>query len=202
MERQHHINFWYAILAIAIMLVIQSYWMSEQHTETIPYSKLEELLKAGAIKDIAISRDTITGTLKDPAKDQKPHFSVVRIDPGFAETLQRYGVEFKGVVEDTFFSTILSWIIPSVVFVAIWMYVIRRMGEQGGMGGLMAIGKSKAKIYMETDTKVTFADAAGVDEAKEELKEVVEFLKNPEEHGRLGAKIPKGVRLVGHPGTG
>jgi cell division protease FtsH len=197
--------------------MIQSYWVSSQHVETIPYSKFEELLKAGAVKDLAIGRDTITGTLKQPeqleksAKSEqnakpeqnaKSHFSVVRIDPNFAEMLERYGVEFKGVSEDNLFSTILSWIVPSVVFVVIWMYVIRRMGEQGGMGGLMAIGKSKAKIYMETDTKVTFADVAGVDEAKEELKEVVEFLKNPEAHGRLGAKIPKGVLLVGPPGTG
>jgi cell division protease FtsH len=205
MERKDHINFWYVIIAFGVVLMIQSYWASSQHIETIPYSKFEELLKAGTIKDVAVSRDTITGTLKEPAKDQKPHFSVVRIDPGFADTLSRYGVEFKGVAEDTFFSTILSWIIPSVVFVVIWMYVVRRMGEgggMGGMGGLMAIGKSKAKVYVETDTKVTFADAAGVEEAKEELKEVVEFLKNPEAHGRLGAKIPKGVLLVGPPGTG
>ena len=202
MERKEHINLWYAIFAFAALLLIQYFWLQSQHVETIPYSKFEELLKGGAVKDIAVSRDTIVGTLKEPAKDQKPHFSVVRIDPGFAETLSRYGVEFKGVAQDTFFSTILSWVIPSVVFVVIWMYVVRRMGEHGGMGGLMAIGKSKAKIYMETDTKVTFADVAGVDEAKEELKEVVEFLKNPEAHGRLGAKIPKGVLLVGPPGTG
>lgn len=202
MERKDHINFWYIILAFGAVLLIQSYWASAQHIETIPYSKFEELLKAGSVKDVAVSRDTITGTLKDPAKDQKPHFSAVRVDPGFAETLSRYGVEVKGVTEDTFFSTILSWVIPAVIFVVIWMYVVRRMGEGGGMGGLMAIGKSKAKVYVETDTKVTFADAAGVDEAKEELKEVVEFLKNPEAHGRLGAKIPKGVLLVGPPGTG
>src|SRR3974377_382327 len=117
MERQHHINFWYAILAIAIMLVIQSYWASYQHTETIPYSKFEELLKSGAVKDVAVSRDTITGTLKEPAKDQKPHFSTVRIDPSFADTLAKYGVEFKGEVEDTFFSTLLSWIFASSIFV-------------------------------------------------------------------------------------
>ena len=202
MERKDHINFWYAIIAFGIVLMIQSYWASAQHIETIPYSKFEELLKGGAVKDIEVGRDTISGTLKEPAKDQKPHFSVVRIDPGFAETLERYGVEFKGVAENTFLSTILSWIVPSVVFVVIWMYVVRRMGEHGGMGGLMAIGKSKAKIFVETDTKVTFADVAGVDEAKDELKEVVEFLKNPEAHGRLGAKIPKGVLLVGPPGTG
>ena len=202
MERKDHINFWYAIIAFAAVLLIQYFWVSSQHIETIPYSRFEELLKGSSIKDIAVSRDTIVGTLKEPAQNQKPHFSVVRIDPGFAEILSRYGVEFKGVSENNFFSTILSWIIPSVIFVVIWMYVVRRMGEHGGMGGLMAIGKSKAKIFVETDTRVTFADVAGVDEAKEELKEVVEFLKNPELHGRLGAKIPKGVLLVGPPGTG
>jgi cell division protease FtsH len=205
MERKDHINFWYIILAFGAVLMIQSYWFSAQHTETIPYSKFEELLKAGSVKDVAVGKDTITGTLKEPAKDQKPHFEVVRVDPQFSEMLSRYGVEFKGVTEDTFFSTILSWIVPSVVFVVIWMYVVRKMGEgggMGGMGGMMSIGKSKAKVYVETDTKVTFADAAGVEEAKEELKEVVEFLKNPEAHGRLGAKIPKGVLLVGPPGTG
>jgi cell division protease FtsH len=202
MERQEHINFWYAIIAFTAVLLIQYFWFESQHVETIPYSRFEELLKGGVVKDVAISRDTIVGTLKEPTKDQKPHFSVVRIDPSFAETLTRYGVEFRGVSESNLLSTILSWIVPSIIFVVIWMYVIRRMGEHGGAGGLMAIGKSKAKVYMETDTKVTFDDVAGVDEAKEELKEVVEFLKNPEAHGRLGAKIPKGVLLVGPPGTG
>lgn len=202
MERQQHINLWYWLIAFGVILFVQYYVFESQHTETISYSKFEELLKSGSVKDLSVSRDTILGTIKEPGKDQKPHFSVVRIDPAFAETLSRYGVEFKGVSENTLFSTILSWVIPSVVFVLIWMYVVRRMGEQGGMGGLMAIGKSKAKVYVETDTKVTFADAAGVDEAKEELKEVVEFLKNPKAHGRLGAKIPKGVLLVGPPGTG
>lgn len=202
MERQQHINLWYWIVAFGVILFVQYYVFEAQHTETISYSKFEELLKSGSIKDLSVSRDTILGTIKEPGKDQKPHFSVARIDPAFAETLSRYGVEFKGVSENTLFSTMLSWVIPSVIFVLIWMYVVRRMGEQGGMGGLMAIGKSKAKVYVETDTKVTFADAAGVDEAKEELKEVVEFLKNPKAHGRLGAKIPKGVLLVGPPGTG
>lgn len=202
MERQQHINLWYWIVAFGVILFVQYYVFEAQHTETISYSKFEELLKSGGIKDLSVSRDTLLGTIKEPGKDQKPHFSVARIDPAFAETLSRYGVEFKGVSENTLFSTILSWVIPSVIFVLIWMYVVRRMGEQGGMGGLMAIGKSKAKVYVETDTKVTFADAAGVDEAKEELKEVVEFLKNPKAHGRLGAKIPKGVLLVGPPGTG
>ena len=188
MDRKDHINFWYVILALGALLLLQSYWISAQQIETIPYSKFEELLKTGGVKDIAISRDTIIGTRKEPAKDQKPHFSVVRIDPGFAETLSRYGVEFKGVAENDFFRTLLSWIVPAVIFVVIWMYVIRRMSEQGGMGGMVAIGKSKAKVYMKTDTKVTFSDAAGVDEAKEELKEVVEFLEESQGTRAFGGK--------------
>jgi cell division protease FtsH len=202
MERKDHINFWYAIIAFTAVLLVQSFWYQSQHIETIPYSRFEELLKNGAIKDLAIGRDTINGTFKEPAKDQKPHFSVVRVEPGLADTLLRNGVEFKGISESNLFNTILSWVIPSIVFVVIWMYVVRRMGEHGGMGSLMTIGKSKAKIYLETDTKVTFEDVAGVDEAKEELKEVVQFLRDPVVHGRLGARIPKGVLLVGPPGTG
>src|SRR5581483_5069119 len=167
MERKTEIAVWYAILAITAVIFIQYFWISSQHIEEIPYSKFEQLLKAGAVKDVEIGQDRILGTLKEPAKDQKPHFSVVRVDPGVAETLSRYGVEFKGVVDSNFLSTILSWVIPSVIFVLIWMYAIRGMAEHGGMGGgLMAIGKSKAKIYVESDTKVTFADVAGVDEAK------------------------------------
>jgi hypothetical protein len=115
MERQQHINLWYVIFAFAAMMVMQYFWVQSQHIENISYSRFEQLLKAGAIKDISISRDTILGALKEPAENEKPHFQVVRIDPGFAETLSQYGVEFKGVAEDTFFSTILSWIIPSVI---------------------------------------------------------------------------------------
>src|SRR6201981_2605627 len=100
------------------------------------------------------------------------------------------------------FSTILSWVLPIFIFYLIWTYGIRRMAERQGFGGLMAIGKSRAKVYVETDTKVTFRDVAGVDEAKYELQEVVAFLRDPKSFGRLGARIPKGVLLIGSPGTG
>ena len=116
--------------------------------------------------------------------------------------MDKHGVVYTGVIESTWLSDLLSWIIPGIFFVAIWMFVIRRMGEGGGLGGLMAIGKSRAKVYVEKETKVTFADVAGVDEAKEELVEIVNFLKDPQNYGRLGGRSPKGVLLVGPPGTG
>jgi cell division protease FtsH len=124
-----------------------------------------------------------------------------RVDPQFAEELQKYGVTYTGEVESTFVQTVLSWIIPIALFFGLWMFLARR-GSQGFGGGLMSIGKSKAKIYVESDTGVRFDDVAGVDEAKEELLEVVEFLKNPEQHSRLGGRMPKGILLIGPPGTG
>ena len=120
-----------------------------------------------------------------------------------AQELRQYDVEYGGKIESNWLQLLLSWILPFVLFLAIWMYIIRRFsGKQGIGGGLMAVGKSKAKIYVETDTQVSFDDVAGVDEAKAELQEIVAFLKEPASYGRLGAHVPKGVLLVGPPGTG
>src|SRR5262249_18068112 len=120
--------------------------------------------------------------------------------PSFADELQKYGATYTGQVESTLLQDLLSWIVPVLLFFAVWTYIARRMGQ--GVGGLMSIGKSKAKIYVESDTGVRFEDVAGVDEAKDELREVVDFLKSPEQYGRLGGRMPKGVLLVGPPGTG
>src|SRR5262249_39795424 len=116
--------------------------------------------------------------------------------------LAQYNVQFSGAVESTFFRDVLSWVAPALVFFLVWMFLARRMAGQGGLGGLMSIGKSKARVYVETDTKTTFDDVAGGDEGKEELREVVGFLKDPQRYSRLGGHIPKGVLLVGPPGTG
>ena len=206
MDRKAHIHFWYFIAAMFGIMLLQDLWtVQTQQVETIPYSDFQTLLKNGSVKSIEIEQDRIRGTLKEPSAAGKTQFVTTRVTPEFADALSRYGVEYAGVVENHLLSTVLSWIVPTLLFAGIWMFVIRRFAEQGGGGlggGLMAIGKSRAKVYVETDTKVTFKDVAGVDEAIEELKEVVAFLKNPEEHGRLGAKIPKGVLLVGPPGTG
>jgi len=126
----------------------------------------------------------------------------VRVDPALADKLSAHGVKVTGAPSNNLFSTILSWVLPIFVFYLIWTYGIRRMAERQGLGGLMTIGKSRAKVYVETDTKVTFRDVAGVAEAKYELQEVVAFLRDPKSFGRLGARIPKGVLLIGPPGTG
>jgi cell division protease FtsH len=171
--------------------------------EAIPYSQFQQLLKDGQVQDIAITSNAIRGTLKSPLPDGSTRFVTTRVDPDLAGQLDQYGVKYEQRVESTFLRDILSWIIPAVVFFALWMFLMRRFAEKQGLGGgFLSIGKSKAKVYIETDTKVTFADVAGVEEAKDELKEVVAFLKAPKEYGRLGARIPKGVLLVGPPGTG
>src|SRR5262249_1275004 len=123
-----------------------------------------------------------------------------RVDPEFANELQKYGVTYTGQVESTLLQDLLSWILPVALFFGLWMLVARRMGQ--GVGGVMSMGKGKAKVYVGTDTGVCFDDVAGVDEAKDELREVVDFLKNPAQYGRLGGRMPKGVLLIGPPGTG
>jgi cell division protease FtsH len=181
--------------------VLQYFYVQSQEVEPIPYSTFERYLNDGKIKSIAITDKHITGEFKAP-QDGKSRFITTRVEPDFAAKLDQKGVEFRGVVESTLLRDVLSWILPIALFFGVWWFLIRRMAGQGGVGGLMSIGKSRAKIYVETDTKVTFADVAGVDEAKDELREIVEFLKKPGDYSRLGARIPKGILLVGPPGTG
>ncbi len=202
MDKKTHINFWYVVLAIMMILTFQSSWEQYRRVETIPYSKFQSLLDDGKLQEIGISETQIRGKLKEKDIDGHEFIQTVRIDPDFARELAAHGVEFSGVLESNWLSQLLSWILPALVFVGIWLFFIRKMAERQGIGGLTAVGKSKAKVYVETDTQVTFDDVAGVDEAKEELKEIVAFLKDPDSYGRLGAHVPKGVLLVGPPGTG
>ena len=202
MEKKTQLNLWYLLLALMAIVLIRDWWTASQKVEPIPYSEFETLLAQDKIKEIVIEQNYIRGKLKAPLADKRDSFVTTRVDPQFAELLSKHDVTYSAEVESTFLRTILSWVLPVLFFFAIWSFFIRRFAERQGLGGLMSVGKSKAKVYVETDTKVTFDDVAGVDEAKEELKEVVSFLKRPQDYGRLGAHIPKGILLVGPPGTG
>ena len=200
MDRKTKFNIWYIVAALAIFTLMQSYFQESTKYSTIPYSEFQTLLNQDKIDKVWIEQNRIEGTLKQPEKNGLKQFVTTRVAPDLAAELGKHHVTYTGEIPSPWLADLLSWVLPAVIYVGLWMFVIRRFGQ--GAGGLMAIGKSRAKIYVETDTKVSFTDVAGVDEAKAELKEVVDFLKNPKAYGRLGARVPKGVLLVGPPGTG
>src|SRR3974390_43245 len=201
-ERKHHFATWYIFAAFLGLMLIQYLWLQYTQIETIPYSQFEQLLNENKISEVLVGSETIQGTLKEPFPDGRKLFNTNRVEPDLAAKLSAHGVKVTGAPSSNFLSTILSWVLPVFIFYLIWTYGFRRMAERQGFGGLMTIGKSRAKVYVETDTKVTFRDVAGVEEAKYELQEVVAFLRDPKSFGRLGARIPKGTLLIGPPGTG
>lgn len=196
-------NIAYAIAAVFAVLLIQHLITTASQIAVIPYSQYQQLLRDNKIESVGISDRTLQGTLKEPLKSGQKQFITTRVDQDIAQELEKHNVRFTGQIESTFFRDLLSWLMPVLLFFGLWWYIGRRIAEGGGLGGgLMQIGKSKAKIYVESNTGVTFADVAGVDEAKDELREVVDFLKAPGDYGRLGGRMPKGILLVGPPGTG
>jgi cell division protease FtsH len=201
MDKRVQFHVWYVIAALIGVILLEQLWVASTQVDVLPYSAFLDDLQSGKIGEVRVSGNYMEGQFKEP-QNGKRQFVTTRVPPEVADQLQRYGVKFSGVVQSNLLTDLLGWVLPTLFFVGIWWFVIRRVAQGGGAGGFMAIGRSKAKVYVETDTKTTFADVAGVDEAKEELKEVVDFLKDPKQYGRLGARIPKGILLVGPPGTG
>jgi cell division protease FtsH len=190
---------WWVLGALFLLAVGQAFLLTPSGRQ-IPYSEFKNLVRTDQVAEVTVGETSIRGSLKkaDPAGAT---FTTTRIDdPKLVEDLDQHGVKYSGEVVSRWLPEILSWLIPVLLLVALWTFFFRRIG--GAEGGVMSFARSKAKIYAEDDVKVSFADVAGVDEAAQELREVVEFLKNPKKYTSLGGKIPKGVLLVGPPGTG
>jgi cell division protease FtsH len=206
---------WYILGMLAIFMVVQTFFANAV-VETITYSQIKSLISQGLIKDVVIEQERLRGNIKpegltqvfseEEIKELKYDvktgypFAVVRVeDTQLVAELEKAGISFRGQISNTWLTTILSWTIPVALFLIVMSYLLK---GAGGGASLMQVGKSRAKVYIEKTTGVTFADVAGIDEAEEELVEVVEFLKTPEKYQRLGGRIPKGVLLLGPPGTG
>jgi cell division protease FtsH len=201
MEKKHQFNFAYTLIALWGILLFQYYFGPASRQADITYSQFETYLQEERISRIAVDDQYIRGEFKQPI-DGKTTFITPRLDPALVTSLEKYEVEYTGVIRDTFLANLISWIAPAVIFIGLWMFVFRRYADKQGLGGMMNIGKTSTRVLVETKTGVSFDDVAGVDEAKAELVEVVNFLKEPAAYSKLGAHIPKGVLLVGPPGTG
>lgn len=214
-------SLWYVVLFFLAILVAQNY-LEMRHLQNVSYSDFRQLIELKGVRDLVITTDLITGKLtpagvefllknnRNPElaaliKQQEgiePHFTTIRLeDKDLLSRLDSQGIAYTARLDRTWLTSLLSWLVPMLILIGVWVYFIRKIGAGAG-GGLMSIGKSKAKFYVEDETKVTFKDVAGVDEAIEELREIIEFLQNPGKFQSLGGKIPKGVLLVGPPGTG
>jgi len=193
----------YILIAIMIFLLIQI-WLAPK-VQNVPYSTFKKYITDGKITSVVVSSRYLKGYEKAQEGSKEPLFPKLiyvtpRLeDPNLVNFLEENNVEIIAENENTFLMTLLSWVLPALIFVGIWVWAMRKMGQGTG---IMTLGKNKARIVAQTDVGVTFRDVAGQDEAIQELQEILEFLRNPERFTRIGAKIPKGVLLVGPPGTG
>ena len=198
-QKKVHFSLWYFIVAMLLITWLQGY-LAEPQREKIPYSEFKQWVRDGKVADLVLGPDHIRGETKDD-KGQAQHFVTIRVeDPELVQLLDQKGVKYTGYAENKWVGLLLSWLLPLAFFIFFWSFLIRRMG--GGPQGVLSVGKARVKIFAEKEVGITFADVAGIDEAKAELQEIVQFLKYPEKFQKLGGRIPKGVLLVGAPGTG
>jgi cell division protease FtsH len=191
-------SLWYGLAFLLLLGLAQMYYLTPGG-RSIRYSEFKTLLKTGQVAEVTIGEQVIRGTLNQG--DDKRQFTTTRVDdPKLTEELEAKGVKYNGELANRWLPELLGWIVPLLFFIAIWGFFFRRMS--GAEGGVMSFARSRAKIYADDEVKVRFSDVAGVDEAEDELKEIVEFLKHPKKYTNLGGRIPKGVLLVGPPGTG
>ncbi len=203
MDNKNKFNIIYTIIAVFGIFLLHEIWVQQQTVQPVPYSELAQLLREGKIEELSIREQYISGQLREADEHGKRVVIANRVDPKLAEQLDAFDVPYTQVHESKLLATLLSWILPALFFVGIWYFIMKKFAEKQGMGGgFMNIGKSKAKIYVEHETGVTFEDVAGVEESKAELEEIINFLKAPNDYGKLGARMPKGILLVGPPGTG
>ncbi|MEN5033166.1 ATP-dependent zinc metalloprotease FtsH [Pseudomonas sp. TWI929] len=192
---------YFLAVGLAVLAAVQFGLFSQPAVQAIPYSQFLQLLEQQKVSDLHVERERILGRLQEPI-DGRTVFSTVRVEPVLSEQLGRSGVAFSGVTEDRTLATVVGWFMPLLMMLVLWYFLFHGLGQKQGLGGLMGVGKSRARVYAEKDTKVTFADVAGIDDVKDELTEIVSFLKNKAWYARLGAHVPKGTLLVGPPGTG
>lgn len=195
-------NLWILILLFVALFFLHSVWSEVQRIEKIPYSDFLSMLEHKQIAEVSVGRREIVGKFVSP-RDGSSGFTVVPVDPQVANLLAKYHVTFRGLSEDNLLQNILSWLVPMLVFFGIWIFLMNRAEKHvTSSGGILGIGQSKARMYVEERPKVSFNDVAGMDEAKQELNEVVSFLAEPQRYRKLGGRLLKGVLLIGPPGCG
>jgi len=191
---------WYVLAVFLLLALGQAFYFSMAGGETISYSDFKQRVRDGSVQEVIVSEERVRGVMKGGSKGTHPFVTIRIADPKLLEDLEKAGIKFTGEAPNKWLAEIVGWIIPIIFLIALWSFFFRRMG--GAEGGVMSFARSRAKIYADDDVKVRFADVAGVDEAEDELREIVEFLKNPKKYTTIGGRIPKGVLLVGPPGTG